>query len=275
MNRRQFTQRLGALFALPALPPPAALASAAQVGTPAAAVPSGAYFWAEYLQTLHETCTPGMLKSLMNMSEKAAESLHRELVSQGVIARTGAVTRGLKPKEAGSNRRRAGTRKQPRIVIRPATPADIPALVEIWHQGWHEAHAAHVPQALVEARTPEAFEARLHERLEQTTVATSMDRPVGLCMISDAEVYQFYVAPEGRGRGIASRLMEEAERQLRLAGVDRAFLHVIAQNPRAIAFYNKHGWQGETIHEVALETGGEPFVLPVLKLEKSFSNEEI
>ena len=44
--------------------------------------------------------------------------------------------------------------------IRPATSADMAAVADLWHEGWHDGHAGHVPDGLTALRTLEAF----HER---------------------------------------------------------------------------------------------------------------
>ena len=44
--------------------------------------------------------------------------------------------------------------------IRPADDADMAAVADLWHEGWHDGHAGHVPDGLTAARTLTAF----HER---------------------------------------------------------------------------------------------------------------
>ena len=156
MNRRQFTQRLAALFAAPALPAPTIASSSATSAT-AGAIPAGALHWARYLQDLHATCTPSMLKSLLSLSDHAAQSLHRQLVTQGVIGQTGAVAQGVRASTSGGSRPVLRTRTETEgaqmAQIRPAEPGDVPELAEIWYQGWHEAHAAHIPGKLTAERS--------------------------------------------------------------------------------------------------------------------------
>jgi len=45
--------------------------------------------------------------------------------------------------------------------VRAATEAEIGRLAAIWHQGWHEAHAALLPAQLTQIRTVDSFRERL------------------------------------------------------------------------------------------------------------------
>ena len=43
------------------------------------------------------------------------------------------------------------------VSIRSAQPEDRSAIVDIWHAGWHDAHANLVPEGILEFRTVECF----------------------------------------------------------------------------------------------------------------------
>ncbi len=49
--------------------------------------------------------------------------------------------------------------------IRPATGADMAAVADLWHAGWHTGHAGHVPEGLTAARTLDAFHERTPARV--------------------------------------------------------------------------------------------------------------
>lgn len=53
------------------------------------------------------------------------------------------------------------------------------------------------------------------------------------------------VAPEAKGQGVARHMMSEAIDKLRHAGIRRVELTVEADNPRAIAFYERFGFSYE------------------------------
>ena len=54
--------------------------------------------------------------------------------------------------------------------IRPATAEDMPAVAELWHEGWHDGHAGHVPEGLTAARTLHAFHERTPSRVAETVL---------------------------------------------------------------------------------------------------------
>ncbi|HEY0646137.1 MAG TPA: GNAT family N-acetyltransferase [Nocardioides sp.] len=153
--------------------------------------------------------------------------------------------------------------------IRPADAADMPAVADLWHEGWHSGHAGHVPEGLTAARTLTAFHERTPLRVADTTVAVSDGGELlGFVMVVGDEVEQVFVGPAARGGGVASRLLAEAERQVGSAGYDEAWLAVVAGNARARRFYEKHGWvdAGDLPYEVT--AGGQVFVSPCRRYAK-------
>lgn len=61
------------------------------------------------------------------------------------------------------------------------------------------------------------------------------------------ELYAFYFHPDVWGSGAASALMTHTEERFRAEGFDTAVLWVLKDNPRAQAFYAKHGWAASGI----------------------------
>lgn len=71
----------------------------------------------------------------------------------------------------------------------------------------------------------------------------------------------FYLLPEMRGRGASSALQRYAVQFFRQRHADVARLRVSPTNPRAFAYYRKHGWQDlgldlqrGNVHEMELDT---------------------
>jgi GNAT superfamily N-acetyltransferase len=135
------------------------------------------------------------------------------------------------------------------ILLRPATPADAPAVAAIWHAGWIDGHAGHVPDELVAVRTPESFAGRAAARVADTTVMTVDGSVAGFVMVVGDEVEQVYVAGEHRGSGIAVILLTEAERRVAGNGHAIAWLAVVAGNARARRFYDRNGWADEGVFD--------------------------
>jgi putative acetyltransferase len=75
-------------------------------------------------------------------------------------------------------------------------------------------------------------------------------RALGLCWIVlfdpgtglEAEVAELYVRPEGRGQGVAHRLMAEAMAAIRKRGVTFACVWTRGDNPAALAAYQAAGF---------------------------------
>jgi ribosomal protein S18 acetylase RimI-like enzyme len=128
-------------------------------------------------------------------------------------------------------------------TIRAAHPDDLDRLAQIWHDGWRDGHLAIVPDALARVRTLENFRERLQAALTDVRVVIVDGTIVGFSMLKGDELYQFYVAAEARGSGIAATLIDDAEAALAWRGVTLAWLACAVGNDRAARFYEKRGWQ--------------------------------
>lgn len=126
--------------------------------------------------------------------------------------------------------------------VRAAEAVDHNAIVRIWHYGWHEAHANHVPEALVMARSHADFADRLDAMMDRTRVIGTPGQPVGFCTIRADELMHLFVAHESRGIGIAQALLRDGEERLHEADIEVAWLACVIGNVRAARFYEKHGW---------------------------------
>ncbi|MER5509170.1 GNAT family N-acetyltransferase [Streptomyces sp. NPDC002766] len=156
----------------------------------------------------------------------------------------------------------------PITVLRPAAPADVPALAAIWRTGWRDGHLGHVPDELVAVRTPESFAARAAERVADTVVATRGGAVVGFVVVVGDEVEQLYVAAEHRGAGVAGALLARAEEVVRRRGHRRAWLAVVAGNARARRFYERQGWADEGPFDYAAEGPDGPVTVPCHRYTK-------
>ena len=153
--------------------------------------------------------------------------------------------------------------------VRAANEADVDALAQIWHDGWHDAHARIVPAELARLRTLQSFRDRLHADLGAVRILQTGGSVAGLSMVRGAELYQFYVAESSRGSGAAAVLMADAEAQLAARGVNVAWLACAIGNDRAARFYEKCEWtrSGTIINNA--DTANGPFPLKVWRYEKS------
>ena len=153
-------------------------------------------------------------------------------------------------------------------TLRPAAPGDMATVADIWHAAWHTSHPGHVPDGLTAARSLEAFHERTPSRVADTTVAELDGVLVGFIMIDGDEVEQVFVDPGRQGSGVASLLLDEAERQVAAAGHDVAWLAVAIGNTRARAFYEKRGWTNEGDLPYEVTAAGETFISPCRRYTK-------
>jgi diamine N-acetyltransferase len=77
-------------------------------------------------------------------------------------------------------------------------------------------------------------------RLLHGSKAVSFSRP--------AELHRIYVAHERHGQGLAQELMNNALEEAARQECDGVWLGVWEKNPRALAFYRKHGFQSVGEH---------------------------
>ena len=155
------------------------------------------------------------------------------------------------------------------MSVRAADVGEVDHLARLWHEGWNDAHAALAPAGLVRARTVESFRDRLAEALADTFVAGPPGGPSGFYMPKGDELYQFYVAREARGSGVATALIADAEARLAARGVATAWLACAIGNDRAARFYEKCGWVRARTQVNRLETPDGVFEFEVWRYEKA------
>lgn len=154
------------------------------------------------------------------------------------------------------------------MSIRAARESDLERLAQIWFDGWRDAHLAIVPDALARLRTFESFRGRLRAALPDVRVGVEAETPIGFAMLKGDELYQFYVAAEARGTGLAAELMADAEQQLSVRGITTAWLACAIGNNRAARFYEKRGWQRIGVITYQAETTAGPFSIQNWRYEK-------
>jgi GNAT superfamily N-acetyltransferase len=152
--------------------------------------------------------------------------------------------------------------------VRVAEHEDVPELVRIWHDGWHDAHAQIVPAEMTRVRTMDNFRQRVSATLPAMWVTGDVGAPVGFYVLKDPELHQLYVCEKARGTGVAARLLEDAEVRLRQHGADIAWLACAIGNHRAARFYEKHGWLRAAVVGIEVDTPAGRMPLDVWRYEK-------
>ncbi|VXB33081.1 GNAT family N-acetyltransferase [Aeromicrobium sp. 9AM] len=162
----------------------------------------------------------------------------------------------------------------PEITLRAANDADIEAVAGVWHRGWADGHAGHVPAGLHAHRTLEHFLGLVPSRIPITTVAVANGRVVGFVTMHDDEVEQVYVDASARGSGTAAILLDRGE-EIVAATYDRAWLAVVAGNVRARRFYERRGWVDAGPFDYSAETDAGTFTVPALRYEKDLRTQTV
>ena len=120
---------------------------------------------------------------------------------------------------------------------------------------------------------PFRFSAGALKRFAETkrarvVVAEADGRAVGFCIVHiepsrggcSGYVVTLDVAPEWRRQGIARRMMLNAEATVRGEGCRSMLLHVFTENPEAIRFYERLGFQRSHTAEAFYAPGLDAFV---------------
>ena len=151
---------------------------------------------------------------------------------------------------------------------RPVAAGEVDHLAQLWHDGWQDGHAHVAPEGLRRARTLVSFRERLAAALPDTYVIGPFGAPTGFFMLAGDELYQFYVASEARGSGVATALIADAEAELARRGVSTAWLACAVGNDRAARFYEKCGWARARTQVNRLETADGVFEVEVWRYER-------
>ncbi|HEX2889138.1 GNAT family N-acetyltransferase [Vineibacter terrae] len=115
-----------------------------------------------------------------------------------------------------------------------------------------DAYLAQIEAAIATRGGAILVAARGEERLG--CIAFHVAREVNAAETPDSNVYGYvsdlYVAPAARRQGLASRLLAEAERHFRDAGLRRMRIGSLAANASAVGAYHRFGFEA---YEVVLE----------------------
>lgn len=128
------------------------------------------------------------------------------------------------------------------LDIHLAEASDQAKIIQLWHRGWHEAHADLVPPEVLPFRTKDHFAIWLREAQDVFYIAVKDTELLGFVSVKGAEIVKLYLGTHARGTGVAQALLAFAETLLRENGVARAELLCTAGNTRAERFYTREGW---------------------------------
>ena len=142
-----------------------------------------------------------------------------------------------------------------RISIRRAFAADGEAIAHIINSAWRVAYRGIVPQGYLDALEDMPRASRLSEGLRKADglhyyLLEENSLPVGAASLhpthdkdltNAAEFTFFYLHPRVWRRGYGRQLLDHLKREAMEQGFDQLCCWVLAQNTRAIAFYESQG----------------------------------
>jgi GNAT superfamily N-acetyltransferase len=125
-----------------------------------------------------------------------------------------------------------------KVTLRPATPADLPAISALHAASVHAAFGHIAPLARFE---PVDWGPALAEA-DTALVAEDEGDAVGFIFTRGCEVRVFYAHPRVWGRGFGRALLQAAEDAMQAAGCSEASLYTEERNHRPLRIYAKAGW---------------------------------
>ena len=149
------------------------------------------------------------------------------------------------------------------MILRPATPADAPAVARLAADSFVAAFGRlyrpeDLAAFLAEYRTVEAYLAHLADPPTRIEVAEADGRLAGYCLIVRGHAFderpeprpvrpvfvsQLYCDPDMTGQGLGAALLEWAIAEARAWGADAMQLSVFSENFGAQRFYRRYGFE--------------------------------
>jgi ribosomal-protein-alanine N-acetyltransferase len=132
------------------------------------------------------------------------------------------------------------------MIIRKALPSEVETLADIGFVAWERDLMPFLNgPAASRQNERRRLSAAVHELLDRTIVAEIDAVAVGWCARQRGKAYipYLFVTPLLQNHGIGSALLRRMESMLELQGADRVQLDTLADNVRAVNFYQHQGYQ--------------------------------
>jgi ribosomal protein S18 acetylase RimI-like enzyme len=129
-------------------------------------------------------------------------------------------------------------------------PDDLPAVIRLWSTAGPGVH-------LGRSDEPAEIEKKLERDPDLFLVAEDDGGLIGAVLGGfdgrRAIVYHLAVDPGRRREGLGRHLMDELEARLRAKGCVKMYLLVTKDNPQALRFYERSGWEVMDMHLMGKE----------------------
>jgi ribosomal-protein-alanine N-acetyltransferase len=134
----------------------------------------------------------------------------------------------------------------PELIIRKAMPSEVETLADIGYVAWERDLKPFLNGGMADKQSErKRLSAAVHELLDRTIVAEIDGVAVGWCARQRGKAYipYLFVTPLLQNHGIGTALLRRMESMLELQGADRVQLDTLADNVRAVNFYQHQGYQ--------------------------------
>jgi putative acetyltransferase len=125
------------------------------------------------------------------------------------------------------------------VIVRPAEPADVPALAGIAQSSYSSAFADILEAEVIDDHDISFFIARFAHAWRRVLVALSDGTPAGFLLMTDQHIDMLFMDPAASGRGGGAALLKEAEQR------GARTLECFRDNHAARRFYERYGWRVE------------------------------
>ena len=145
---------------------------------------------------------------------------------------------------------------QPIVTIRKADAREVETLADIGYVAWERDLLPYFKDSAELRRGEERrLRAAVRDNLSSIIVAESEGVTAGWCARSGRRAYIpfLFVTPLLQNHGIGTMLLRRMESMLELEGADRVHLDTLADNVRAVRFYEHQGY-----NILALKPDGRP-----------------
>ena len=149
----------------------------------------------------------------------------------------------------------------PRSTISKADKDDYPQLIQVWESAVRATH-----DFLPETYIVQLKHLLLTRYLDTVTLFCTRDEQMnvtGFAGVNKGKLEMLFIDADHRGHGLGKQLLAHSVEQFKIRELD-----VNEQNPQALGFYLKHGF--EVISRSEVDGLGQPYPMLRMRLEQRF-----